>query len=85
MYYALDVENWAEFQKSAQSEKISLDEETKVQLRHILENDKEIFAEIYALLRGRNTIRTQWLNFGFPITIELVKKMLSHQSDTEKQ
>lgn len=85
MYYALDVENWAEFQKSAQSEKISLDEETKVQLRHILENDKEIFAEIYALLRGRNTIRTQWLNFGFPKTIELVKKMLSHQSDTEKQ
>lgn len=54
-------------------------------LENILENDKEIFAEIYALLRGRNTIRTQWLNFGFPKTIELVKKMLSHQSDTEKQ
>lgn len=85
LYYALNIENWLDFQKTANKEKLKLDEETKVQLRHILESDREIFAETYALARGRNTKRAEWLKFGFPETFELVKKMLNDQTESKTQ
>lgn len=80
LYYALRIDNWSDFKKISQTEKQKLDEETKGHLEHLLENDNELFAETYALIRGRHTNRTEWLNFGFPDTVALVKKMLNQQA-----
>ncbi|QQR58270.1 MAG: hypothetical protein IPG59_01905 [Candidatus Melainabacteria bacterium] len=85
LFYALKIDNWSDFKRISQTEKQKLDEETRGHLEHLLENDNELFAETYALIRGRHTSRTEWLNFGFPDTVALVKKMLNQQAGQKDQ
>lgn len=85
LYYALKIDNWSDFKRISQTEKQKLDEETRGHLEHLLESDNELFAETYALIRGRHTSRTEWLNFGFPDTVALVKKMLNQQAEQKDQ
>lgn len=50
-----------------------------------LESDHELFAETYALIRGRETTRTAWLKYGFPNTVALVEQMLLKQAEHRNQ
>lgn len=85
LYYALKIDNWLDFKTISDTEKQKLDAETKSHLTHILESDHELFAETYALIRGRETTRTAWLKYGFPNTVALVEQMLLKQAEHRNQ
>ncbi len=84
LYHAMNLNKWFEFKSVVNSEKALLNDEDQYRLAHLLEDDSEMFAETYALLRGRNNSRTTLVDKRFPKTIELVKSFLATKMEQDK-
>ncbi len=81
LYRALHVENWSGFQDSLKDEINKVEELEKLgkipeserdSLAHLLESPTEMFAEMYAMMRGRHTARTDLVAKYFRETYKLM-------------
>jgi len=85
LFHALNLNEWREFQNQSKIEKSSLTVDDKEHLAYLLESDTELFAEIYAAIRNRQSDRITRLKDNFPKTKKLVTDLLIQKFGKDSQ
>ncbi|MCW5822217.1 MAG: hypothetical protein KIT34_05405 [Cyanobacteria bacterium TGS_CYA1] len=76
IFDSLNLEQMQELKNVIAEERLKVRNDDKNALSHLLEDDDEIFAESYAFIRGRESLRVNALIMNFPKTIALIDDIL---------
>lgn len=76
IYDSLKLEQMQELKNVIAEERLKVRNDDKNALSHLLEDDDELFAESYAFIRGRESLRVNALIMNFPKTIALIDDIL---------
>ncbi|MDX2105039.1 MAG: hypothetical protein SFY67_01435 [Candidatus Melainabacteria bacterium] len=76
IFDSLKLEQMQELKNVIAEERLNVRNDDKNALSHLLEDDDELFAESYAFIRGRESLRVNALIMNFPKTIALIDDIL---------